>query len=209
MITPGIDTYELSSCYNGKRFFLLSSNLLIQPNLSATVTVSCDSKDMTAHVLTNRLFSGKLYGKGKPKSCVNDVYNSLNFNLSMPYNDPNRNCDVQQNFSRYHKDIVIQHHDLIVRIAPIWFTNDKNEQKIKLISRTRPGDHQRYRSERTLLLRSDQSHRHELDPVRGGSVSDPKKSLRIATNEPFESLSGREKTQTTSSYTRRSSTRRT
>lgn len=69
---------------------------------------------MTAHILTNRVFSGKVYGKGKPKSCVNDIVNSLNFNLTMPYNDIN--CEVQQNSSTYHKDIVIQHHDLIVSL---------------------------------------------------------------------------------------------
>lgn len=63
------------------------------------------------------MFSASI-GKNKPKSCVNDVYNSLNFNLTMPYNDIN--CEVQQvNYSRYHKDIVIQHHDLIVTTKDI------------------------------------------------------------------------------------------
>ena len=68
---------------------------------------------------------------GKPKSCVNDVYNSLNFNLTMPYND--LNCEVQQaNFSRYHKDIVIQHHDLIVSLRIKKFNFFLNDPFIKI-----------------------------------------------------------------------------
>ena len=68
-VTPGADTYELTSCYNGKWTFLNKINFfnflinLLFIKKKNTVTVNCESRDMTAHVLTNRLFSGKVYGK--------------------------------------------------------------------------------------------------------------------------------------------------
>ena len=49
---------------------------------------------MVASIQTNKLFSGKIYAKSKPNSCVNDIDNSLNFDLVMPYHD--LMCDVTQ-----------------------------------------------------------------------------------------------------------------
>lgn len=73
---------------------------------------------MIAQVNTDRQFSGKLYAKGKPQSCVNDVKRSMDFELRLPYDDSR--CDVQKlNESRFSKDIVIQHHDLILTTKDI------------------------------------------------------------------------------------------
>ena len=68
---------------------------------------------MIAQVTTDRQFSGKLYAKGKPRTCLNDVKRGMDFELRRPYDDDN--CEVQKlNGSRFSKDIVIQHHDLIL-----------------------------------------------------------------------------------------------
>uniref|UniRef100_T1J1E1 ZP domain-containing protein n=1 Tax=Strigamia maritima TaxID=126957 RepID=T1J1E1_STRMM len=86
-------TYELSACYN--------------------VTVECRSADMIARILTNRLFNGKIYAKSRPRSCVTDVSNELEFELRMAYGDVN--CNVQHDsYGAFSNDIVLQHHDLIV-----------------------------------------------------------------------------------------------
>jgi hypothetical protein len=46
-------TFELSSCYN--------------------VTIDCRSTDMVATITTNKIFTGKIYAKENPNSCVVDV----------------------------------------------------------------------------------------------------------------------------------------
>lgn len=90
---PEAATYELSSCYN--------------------VTIECRSGDMLAKIRTSKLFDGKVYAKGAPKSCAIDVKNALEFELQMPYQDIE--CNVRQNgLGRYMNDVVIQHHDTIV-----------------------------------------------------------------------------------------------
>lgn len=90
---PEAATYELSSCYN--------------------VSIDCRSGDMVARIQTSRLFDGKIYAKGSPNSCVRDVNNSLDFELSMAYD--NLECNVRKNgLGRYINDVVIQHHDKIV-----------------------------------------------------------------------------------------------
>lgn len=90
---PEAATYELSSCYN--------------------VTIDCRSGDMVAKIQTSRLFDGKIYAKGSPNSCVRDVNNSLEFELSMAYD--NLECNVRKSgLGRYVNDVVIQHHDKIV-----------------------------------------------------------------------------------------------
>ncbi|RWS27207.1 uncharacterized protein B4U80_09649 [Leptotrombidium deliense] len=95
---PDAVTYELNSCYNGNDYCM---------------TILCRSREMIAKIKTNRIFNGKVYSKTKPNSCVNDVSNSLQFEIAMAYNEIN--CDVQQNASnKYIGDIVIQHHDMIV-----------------------------------------------------------------------------------------------
>ncbi|XP_018565371.1 uncharacterized protein LOC108906544 [Anoplophora glabripennis] len=90
---PEAATYELSSCYN--------------------VSIDCRSGDMVARIQTSRLFDGKIYAKGSPNSCVRDVNSSLEFELSMAYDD--LECNVRKNgLGRYINDVVIQHHDKIV-----------------------------------------------------------------------------------------------
>lgn len=68
---------------------------------------------MIAHIQTSKLFDGKIYAKGSPNSCVRDINNSLEFELSMAYDDVE--CNVRKNgLGRYVNDVVIQHHDKIV-----------------------------------------------------------------------------------------------
>ena len=93
MEVPEASTYELSSCYN--------------------VSIDCRSGDMVARIKTSKLFNGKIYAKGSPNSCVRDVRGSLEFELTMAYDDVE--CNVrQQGLGRYLNDVVIQHHDTIV-----------------------------------------------------------------------------------------------
>ncbi|XP_037943271.1 uncharacterized protein LOC119676115, partial [Teleopsis dalmanni] len=90
---PEASTYELSSCYN--------------------VTIECGAGDMIARIRTSKLFDGKVYAKGSPKSCAVDVKTALDFELRMGYQD--LECNVRQSGSgRYVNDVVIQHHDTIV-----------------------------------------------------------------------------------------------
>ena len=67
-------TFELSSCYN--------------------VTIDCRSSEMVATITTNKIFSGKIYAKDNPNSCVVDVENEIQFSISMTYNDIG--CDVKR-----------------------------------------------------------------------------------------------------------------
>ncbi|XP_011302321.1 uncharacterized protein neo [Fopius arisanus] len=90
---PEASTYELSSCYN--------------------VTIDCRAGDMVARIQTSKLFNGKVYAKGSPNSCVQDIKGALEFELKMAYDD--LECNVkQQGLGRYLNDVVIQHHDTIV-----------------------------------------------------------------------------------------------
>lgn len=90
---PEAATYELSSCYN--------------------VSIECGAVDMIARIRTSKMFNGKVYAKGSPKSCAVDVKNSLDFELRMNYND--LECNVrQQGAGRYINDVIIQHHSMIV-----------------------------------------------------------------------------------------------
>ncbi|XP_037075431.1 uncharacterized protein LOC119096634 [Pollicipes pollicipes] len=95
---PGSTSYELSSCYN--------------------VTIDCRAGNMVAHIKTSKLFSGKVYAKGNPNTCVTDVNNSLEFELTMGYSD--LECDVKRDGpGKYHNDVVLQHHDRIVTSADL------------------------------------------------------------------------------------------
>ena len=68
---------------------------------------------MMAKVRTTKVFDGKIYAKSKPNICVNDISNSLEFEIKMKYNDVE--CDVkQQSKGQFNNDIVIQHHDMVV-----------------------------------------------------------------------------------------------
>ncbi|KAK4015822.1 uncharacterized protein LOC116925414 [Daphnia magna] len=90
---PEATTHELTSCYN--------------------VTIDCRSSDMIVRVKTNRIFSGKLYAKERPNSCVTDVTRGLEFELRLGYQD--LGCDVkQEGLGKFFTEVVIQHHDQIV-----------------------------------------------------------------------------------------------
>lgn len=89
----GAVSYELDSCYN--------------------VTVICKSREMVARVKTNKLFNGKIYAKNAPLSCVNDITNSMDFELTMAFNDA---CSITRsaNSGLFTNEIVLQHNDMIV-----------------------------------------------------------------------------------------------
>lgn len=83
-----------------------------------TVTILCRAREMIASVQTSKIFSGKIYAKSKPNSCVNDVTNSLDFQITMPFYDVM--CDVKQvGAGSFANDIIIQHHDMIVTTADL------------------------------------------------------------------------------------------
>lgn len=87
MEIPEAKTYELTSCYN--------------------VTIDCRSTDMIVRVKTNRIFSGKLYAKERPNSCVTDVARGLEFELKLGYQD--LGCDVKQEGpGKFFTEVVIQ-----------------------------------------------------------------------------------------------------
>lgn len=89
----GAVSYELDSCYN--------------------VTVLCKSREMVARVKTNKIFNGKIYAKNAPLSCLNDVTNSMDFELPMAFNDQ---CAINRSPSNgvFSNEIVLQHNDMIV-----------------------------------------------------------------------------------------------
>lgn len=73
----------------------------------------CKSREMVARVKTSKIFDGKIYAKTKPNLCVNDIHNSLDFEIRMKYHDVD--CDVKEVVQgHFSNDIVIQHHDMIV-----------------------------------------------------------------------------------------------
>jgi len=91
-------TYELSSCYN--------------------VTIDCHSGDMTANIRTSSLFDGKVYAKGSPVTCMEDIDNSMDFSITMKYTDIE--CGVKrEGLGGYLNEVIIQHHDSIVTSADL------------------------------------------------------------------------------------------
>ena len=86
-------TYELSACYN--------------------VSIECHSGDMVANILTSTLFDGKIYAKGSPETCMEDINGQLKFSITFGYNDID--CGVRRETAgSYTNDVIIQHHDRIV-----------------------------------------------------------------------------------------------
>ena len=68
---------------------------------------------MQASIHTNKVFDGKVYVKGNPNTCMNDIRGDLEFNLRMPYDD--LDCKVQRSENgKYVNNIIIQHHDKII-----------------------------------------------------------------------------------------------
>lgn len=62
---------------------------------------------MMAKISTSTLFDGKVYARGRPNSCVMDIRNSTEFEITLPYNDVN--CDVVQDGpATFSSNIVIQ-----------------------------------------------------------------------------------------------------
>jgi len=91
-------TYELSSCYN--------------------VSIDCHSGDMTANIRTSSLFDGKVYAKGSPVTCMEDIDNSMEFSITMKYTDIE--CGVKrEGLGGYLNEVIIQHHDSIVTSADL------------------------------------------------------------------------------------------
>lgn len=91
-------TYELSSCYN--------------------VSIDCHSGDMTANIRTTTLFDGKVYAKGSPVTCMEDISNSMEFSITMRYTDIE--CGVKrEGLGGYMNEVIIQHHDSIVTSADL------------------------------------------------------------------------------------------
>jgi len=90
--------HEVTACYN--------------------VSVACTADGMVAHVRTSKMFSGKIYTKSRPHSCIVDVKNKLEFELNVEYN--NVNCDVDRDVEgQFKTDIILQHHDRIVTSSDI------------------------------------------------------------------------------------------
>ena len=90
--------HEVTACYN--------------------VSVACTADGMVAHVRTSKMFSGKIYSKSRPHSCIVDVKNKLEFELNVEYN--NVNCDVDRDVEgQFKTDIILQHHDRIVTSSDI------------------------------------------------------------------------------------------
>ena len=88
----------MSSCYN--------------------VTIDCRSGDFVVQIITSKIFNGKIYAKGSPNTCVNDITNQMEFEMQMSYSD--ETCNVKrESASRYSNNIVIQHHDTIVTSADL------------------------------------------------------------------------------------------
>merc|ERR1719219_2362467 len=91
-------TDELSSCYN--------------------VSIDCHSGDMTANIRTTTLFDGKVYAKGSPVTCMEDISNSMEFSITMKYTDIE--CGVKrEGLGGYINEVIIQHHDSIVTSADL------------------------------------------------------------------------------------------
>ena len=89
---------EMTACYN--------------------VSVTCTTDGMVARVRTSKMFSGKIYTKSRPHSCIVDVKDKLEFELTVGYNDVN--CDVERSGEgQFLADVVLQHHDRIVTSTDI------------------------------------------------------------------------------------------
>lgn len=91
-------TFQLSACYN--------------------VSIDCHSGDMTANIRTTSLFDGKVYAKGSPVTCMQDIQDSMEFSITMQYTD--LECGVQrEGLGGYISEVIIQHHDAIVTSADL------------------------------------------------------------------------------------------
>merc|ERR1712079_954039 len=91
-------TYELSSTFN--------------------VSIDCHPGDMTANIRTTTLFDGKVYAKGSPVTCMEDIDSTMEFSITMKYTDID--CGVKrEGLGGYLNEVIIQHHDSIVTSADL------------------------------------------------------------------------------------------
>merc|ERR1719510_1979630 len=82
------------------------------------VTVDCHSGDMKANIRTTTLFDGKVYAKGSPVTCMEDISSSMEFSITMKYTDIE--CGVKrEGLGGYINEVIIQHHDSIVTSADL------------------------------------------------------------------------------------------
>lgn len=71
------------------------------------VTIECKASEMVATVSTSTVFNGKVYARSRPNSCVEDIKNSTEFSIALPYNSVD--CDVvQEGNALFASNIVIQ-----------------------------------------------------------------------------------------------------
>jgi len=99
-------------------FLEIASASMHQVTACYNVSVSCTDQGMVAMVRTSKMFSGKIYTKSRPHSCIVDVKNKLEFELSVGYNDVN--CDVERSKEgHFLTDVILQHHDRIVTSTDI------------------------------------------------------------------------------------------
>lgn len=93
-------SYERGACYN--------------------VSLDCRANNMVAVLHTNKVFNGKIYARQKPNSCVEDVTEALNFEISLEYTDPG--CGVKsEEAGQFSVDLVLQHHDQIMTSSDLGF----------------------------------------------------------------------------------------
>lgn len=73
---------------------------------------------MTANIRTTSLFDGKVYAKGSPVTCMEDISDSMEFSITMQYTD--LECGVKrEGLGGYINEVIIQHHDFIVTSADL------------------------------------------------------------------------------------------
>lgn len=94
----GAITYELATCFN--------------------VSIQCRAREILVQVSSSKSFSGKIYAKSRPDTCVTDVSQATHFELAMKYHNQEGACDVRASSSQsqgvFSNEIVIQHHDRIM-----------------------------------------------------------------------------------------------
>ena len=92
---------------------------------------------MVANIVTSTRFDGKIYAKGSPLSCVEDIENSLNFNITFGYNDIE--CGVEREGPGvYSNEVVIQHHGMKFLIPDSWLYMELlNPDKFKYSEKTK------------------------------------------------------------------------
>lgn len=68
--------------------------------------------------LFSSLFDGKIYAKGSPVTCMEDIENTMDFSITMRYTD--LECGVKrEGLGGYINEVIIQHHDSIVTSADL------------------------------------------------------------------------------------------